>query len=122
MDIVYTTKDNILKAANKSNEYKKLLEELYPEVFEDDKFLCTIGSIFSREEHPKNIYCIIKIQGKVKILNITQSSFWDEERAIKVEQLKDLNKRNITVGEFKKISGKNDLSRFRFEYNLSFNP
>lgn len=108
------TKEKVLKAAEENPYALRTLKSMFPEAFEDDTVFCKVGSIFRRAEYPENDYVVFKWNGEVRILNVTQNSMWGSERNLKVSSLKDPEGKTLTVSEFKRLSGKNDLSRFAF--------
>ena len=99
----------ILDMVEKKPMSKEVLEELFPKVFENEEFenskFCRIGSIVRRGKYPNSIYAIVKVEGYVKLLNITNSQFWKDDRAIKIHDLKDYHGDYITNREFKSIIG-----------------
>lgn len=112
---VETTKELVLKAANENPNSRKLLTAMFPSVFEDPTPACIIGSVFFRKDYPNNVYAVIKKNGnEVIIMNVTHSTTWGEKERIYVSQLFDPNQSYITIGEFKKLTGYNDMSKFIF--------
>ena len=109
---VETTKEKVLEAAKQSPDAKKLMMELYPEVFRDDTILCEIGSIFFRKQYPKNIYAIVRQGNTVIVMNISHSAKWDEKHRININDLKDRGQNTITVDEFRRLTGYYNLSEF----------
>lgn len=109
---VETTREKVLEAAKQSPAAKKLMMELYPEVFENNTVLCEIGCIFFREKYPHNIYAVMKQGGQVIIVNITYSAKWDNKKTIPLHQLKDPTQKSITISEFSKLTGYTNMSEF----------
>lgn len=109
---VETTKEKVLEAAKQSSIARKLMMELYPEVFENNTKLCDIGCIFFRKSYPTNIYAVMKQNSEVVIVNITYSSKWDQKKVIKMHELKDPMQKSITVSEFSKLTGYINMSEF----------
>lgn len=107
-----TTKEKVLEAAAKCPQAKTVLETMFPQVFEDDKVLCSIGSIFFRKQYPKNLYAIIKKGDRIAILNINFSTTWDEKKAIKIHALKDRDGKTITISEFRDLTGYVNMDEF----------
>lgn len=110
---VETTSEKVLEASVKNPESKKVLEALFPEVFEDTEIFCEIGSIFFREKFPNNIYAVVKKGDEIIVMNITWSTKWNNDsgkRTLKVSEL--ANDKIISRGEFKKLTGYTDLSGF----------
>lgn len=99
--------EKVKLAAEKDPCAKKVLEILFPEVFEEDNIFCKIGIIFYRREYPKNVYTVFKWNGEVRILNITHNTMWDTKRNIKISTLK--NPDILTIAEFKKLSGLDNI-------------
>lgn len=106
------SKENVLKAAKENPCSRNTLECLFPEAFEDNTKYCRIGIVFKRITYPNNFYSIFKWNGEVRILNITHNTFWDSSRNLKVRSLKDPNGEYLTVSEFKKLSGKDNLKEY----------
>lgn len=112
---ITTTKEKILNAVHSNPKLYDSLASLFPEVFEDERTFCKIGSILKREKHPNNVYALFKWNGEVRLLNITQNTFWKTkgDRALKVNKLKDFNQEVITYLEFKRLIGTQSISDFR---------
>lgn len=106
------TKEKVLEAAKNSPLVKSVLETLFPDAFEDNTVFCKLGSVFTRYNYPGNVYCIIKHQGIVKIMNITHSTLWTSPntRVVYVNSLRDSNAKTVTVSEFKRL-----VENHRFE-------
>jgi hypothetical protein len=112
---VETTKELVLKAANENPGSKKLLTTMFPSVFEDTSRACAIGSVFFRQDYPNNVYAVVKKNGnEIIIMNVTHSTTWGEKERIYVSHLFDPNQSYITIDEFKKLTGYNDMSKFIF--------
>lgn len=107
-----TTKEKVLEAASKCPQAKTVLETMFPDVFEDNTIFCEIGAIFFRKKYPNNMYAVVKHGGKVIAMNITNSSKWNEDKAIMLINLKDWNCLSITVSEFRKLTGYKNLDEF----------
>lgn len=107
-----TTKEAVLKAAQEHPCSSEILKTLFPEAFEDNSIFCNIGSIFKRSNYPGNMYALFKWNGEVRFMNITHNKFWDDSRNLKTSGLKDYEAKTITVSEFKKLIGAQDVSQF----------
>lgn len=116
METVKISKKNILKAAKENPHAEKVLKDLFPKVFEEDKPFCKIGSIFERTLYPGNIFTIFKWNGQVRILNITYNHMWNLN--LNVSELKDPDGKTLTVSEFKKLVGSTNISDFNFDVKV----
>lgn len=88
----------------------------------EPQFFCNIGQTFMRKNHPNNTYAVIKHNSKVRMMNMTHSTIWDESRAIKLQDLKDWNRTRLTVDEFKKIVAPERFDDFvRVDFKLKPN-
>lgn len=80
------TKERILEAANKCSTAKETLKTLFPEVFEDDKYLDLMAAVtypsttlFDQKMLPKNSYGEPFLQIR-SALEFTYKAFWlDDE-------------------------------------------
>lgn len=110
------SKEKILHYAKEEPLSKKPLKDLFPEAFaEEERVFCTIGSVFKRATYPHNDYAVFKWNGEVRVLNITHNAFWKKGRNIRVGGLKDPDGKTLTVEEFRKLAGREDLSDFIFK-------
>ena len=116
MKTVKISKENILKAAKENSCAEKVLKDLFPKVFEEDKPFCKIGSIFERTLYPGNIFTIFKWNGQVRILNITYNRMWNLN--LSVSELKDPDGKTLTITEFKKLVGFTNISDFNFDVKV----
>ena len=111
---VETTSESILRAVKKNPSMKAALRQLFPEVFENEVIFCAIGSIFFRTDYPNNIYAVVKKGNQVIVMNVTYSAKWNDEgkRNLNISDLADFTKENITIAEFKKLTGFVNLANF----------
>jgi len=110
------TAEKVLEVSRMNSMYKHLMVGLFPEVFEDEKPFCKIGSVFTRLNYPDNFYAVVKINGYITIMNITYSSFWDEKRKLSIHELSDIKAETLTKGEFKRLCGNERINEIKF-YN-----
>lgn len=104
-----------VKEAAKNNECaRKVLETLFPEAFEDDKIVCKIGSLFKRKSSPEGVYAVVELDRLVSIVNITKNYAWAKDRRLSPEQISNYEERKLTAGEFKRLSGMDNLDDFVF--------
>lgn len=108
---ISTTVDNVISAAARYPSAKGVLEELFPDAFSENKVYCKLGTIFLREGYD-NLYALIKWNGEVRFLNITNNQFWSAEKNIKVGSLLDATRATITVGEFKRLTEGENFNSF----------
>lgn len=106
-------KELVLEAANESREAAKVLKVLFPDAFIDNTPYCFIGNIFKRKSYPNSVYAIVKIDGLVRMLNITQSAFWNSDHQLKISTLQDKEAKRLTVSEFKQIVKEHRFSDFQ---------
>jgi hypothetical protein len=112
-------KERLIEAANESREVAKVLKVLFPEAFINNTNYCLIGSIFKRKSYPHCIYAIVKINGFVKVLNITQSTFWNSGYELKISDLQDKEAKRVTVTEFKLLVKEHRFTDFEL---ITFKP
>ena len=109
--------EKILKAAETCPAATKTLEILFPEVFIKDKDFVNIGQLLVRPRCPGNIYAIQEVGGYIRLLNITYSTFWRDSSPLHIGNLKDPNKKSITLREFE-VLAKYNASEFKVtEFN-----
>lgn len=112
------SKERVLKAAGNNECARKILEDLFPEAFEDEKIVCKIGSLFARRS-TSSIYAVVALDDLVTIINVTSNYAWSKERRFRVDSVSHPEEKVLTVGEFKKLSGYDDLSDFVFDVKLA---
>lgn len=118
------TKEQIIAAAKKYPSSQPILAELWPDAFEDNRVFIKIGQLFKREQYEQAVYSVFRDRKSncVRLLNITNSSFWSENRNIPIYELKDMNAERLTVSEFRRLTGLTDLSQItRLVYNTENN-
>lgn len=93
------SKEKILRVAERDGNTKRILTELFPEAFEDNRTFCKIGSILTSTTH-KSVYAVIKQDNQVMMLNISCSEFW-KTHTLEVSELK--NPKSLTYSEFSKL-------------------
>ena len=108
------TSERVQEAAKNTPEARKVLQDLFPEAFEDNTPFCRIGSVFKRKGYPRNFYAVFQWNGEIRILNVSNNTFWDKERNIKCGRRENPENSYLTVSEFKSLSGRDDLSQFEF--------
>lgn len=108
------TSEKVLQVAKENPNAAKVLEGLFPEVFVDNKPFCKVGSLFTRVGCSGD-YAVVAINGEVCIINIDFNYMWDVSRNLPLSSLSDRNRKTLTLAEFKKLSGKDDVSGFIFK-------
>jgi uncharacterized pyridoxamine 5'-phosphate oxidase family protein len=91
----------------------EILLKLFPEVKDEEKVFCRIGSLFTITNNPKNIYALFKWNGEVRILNVTGNYMW-KRTSMKVSMLQDPHGETMTVGEFKRLVHLTKIDIFNF--------
>lgn len=97
------TEKKVIETIENHPETKAVFESLFPEIFENKKVFCKIGSILKRDGYPFQTYALFKYNGEVRLLNVTGNYFW-KNASIKVGYLTDPEGNTITVGEFLKLT------------------
>lgn len=107
------TKEQVIQAAQKFPNSKHILKELWPEVFVNTERFMNVGQLFFREGY-SYVYAIMRVpqEKAIKIGNISQSRFWNDDKMIKEADMFDINREYITVSEFQKLSGYTLIDHF----------
>lgn len=109
MESTHITAERILDAhAGGSPQIKRVLETLFPEVFEGNKVFCKIGTTFKMKGCFGYDFALFKIDETVRILNITDLTPW--KGSLEISELKCLE--SLTSDEFRKLSKFTNLSIF----------
>lgn len=106
------TKEMVLAAANNNPGSRSVLKQLWPEAFKDDRDFIKIGQPFRRSNYPHNLYAVVKDKPnlRVRVITISSGDSWSADKSIYYKDLKDPNLFHITVSEFKKLTGFEDLN------------
>jgi len=105
MEFTEQESERLITEAKKSKEVDKVLRDLFPSVFrENDKFI-NIGVALKRKSHPNCVYAIFKQFGKVVLLNITHSTFWEGSESLEIGGLFDREATSLTLKEFRLLTG-----------------
>ena len=112
-NIKQPTKEQVLKAAQQCPSSKQVLKELWPDAFEDNTPYIKVGQLFLRKQY-RHAYAVIHDEHtrSFRVLNITHSRFWGEDKMLYTNSLKDIEHKYLTVSEFTRLTGYNDLSQF----------
>lgn len=107
------TKEQIIAAAKKYPSSQPILAELWPDAFDDNTPYIKIGQLFKRKQYEQSVYSVFRDRKSncVRILNITNSSFWSDNKSIPFYELKDPNGEYLTVSEFKRLTELTDLEQ-----------
>lgn len=101
------TSEKVLDTIRKNPGCKNVLENLFPEIAEDNTIFCRTGQFLIDEKYPGNIYALIKESSKpmeyIYLLNISNGNIF--QKKIRLHDLKDPFKEKVTVSEFKYIVG-----------------
>lgn len=107
--------ERVRKVIDKNpGKVSEILLELFPEVKEEEKVFCRIGSLFTITNNPKNIYALFKWNGEVRILNVTRNSMW-KRTSMKVSMLRDPRGETMTIGEFRRLVRLTKIDIFNFD-------
>ena len=112
-ELKHPTAEQVLAAAKNHPNSRLILKELWPEAFESEIPFIKIGQMFKRTDYPKNVYAVVRRPKdyEVRIINISNGDFWD--RSIKYENLKDKTLVDLSIAEFKELSGVVDIDRIK---------
>lgn len=112
-NIKQPTKDQVVKAAERCPNARKILEELWPDAFENNTPYIRVGQLFLRKQYG-HAYAVIQDENTecFRVLNITHSRFWNEDKVLYPKSLKDIERKYLTVSEFSTLTGCRDLSQF----------
>lgn len=102
-------------ASEADPQVRKVPEGMFPQIFEDARPLLRIGCLFTRQRYPDCMYALFKWNGEVRVLNVTYNQMW--KSSLKVSEL-TLDENQLTVGEFKRLMGLNDISDITFYYSI----
>lgn len=98
-------------ADNADPQVRQVLEGMFPQIFEDARPLLRIGCMFTRRKYMDCLYALFKWNGEVRVLNVTYNQMW--KSSLKVSDL-TLDENQLTVGEFKRLMGLNDIGDITF--------
>ena len=108
MKTLQITESNLKTAYNSaSKESQELLENLFPDVFEDNKIFCQIGDVFYiPRQNTNNYYVFQRVQGKTKvgIINLREGKQWNTTINSRYNSIELEN--NLTYGEVKELLSK----------------
>jgi hypothetical protein len=112
-DLKQPTREMVLAAAASNPGSKNVLKQLWPEAFKDDRFFMRIGQPFRRSNYPEALYAIVKEKAnmRIRVLNITTGDLWSDNKSIPYKDLGDWNVSHVSVSEFKKLTGLEDLNQ-----------
>lgn len=108
-DKIITTVADVQKAAEQYPGSKPILKTIFPKAFTNDGVFAKFGNLILRRGHPANLYALVKIGGKVKMLTFSSDYEWTSVKEVFVKDLK--NPDFITFSEFEDLMGSESMAK-----------